>query len=69
MASQTRLIRLTWENGIEVKLDTRLDDGDWLIVQFMEENGHIADLWSNFQTNMEKFFSLKCTEVGIEMKA
>ena len=69
MAEQTRLIRLTWENGVNFKMDTKLDDGSYMTIIDMDENGELPKLWDNAQSLCEKFFLEKITGIGADMKA
>jgi len=69
MATQTRLIRLTWENDNQFKMDTKLDDGDWITIVQMDENGHIASLWPSAQTICETYVKEQLSLIGSEMKA
>ena len=69
MAAQTRLIRLTWENGVNFKMDTKLNDENYITIIEMDENGHISSLWTNAQSICETFFNEKLNTIGTEMKA
>lgn len=69
MAQQVRLIRLTWENGVGFKMDTKLGEGSYITIIEMDENGSIAQLWPPAQQLMEKYFEGVVTGVGGEMKA
>jgi len=70
MAAQTRLIRLTWENNVSFKAETKLDDGDWILLLEMDENNHLASVWNNEITGVvTKFLDLKMAEIGNDMKA
>ena len=70
MAAQTRLIRLTWENNVSFKAETKLDDGDWILLLEMDENNHLASVWDNEITGVvTKFLNLKMAEIGNDMKA
>ena len=70
MAAQTRLIRLTWENNVSFKAETKLDDGDWILLLEMDENNHLAGVWDNEITGVvTKFLDLKMAEIGNDMKA
>lgn len=70
MAAQTRLIRLTWENNVSFKAETKLDDGDWILLLEMDENNHLAGVWDNEITGVvTKFLNLKMAEIGNDMKA
>ena len=69
MAATVRWIRLSYENGVNFTMDTKLDDGSWLDVINMDENGHISSLWPGVETVCETFFSEKIEEIGSVMKA
>ena len=70
MAAQTRLIRLTWENNVSFKAETKLDDGDWILLLEMDENNHLAGVWDNEITGVvTNFLDLKMAEIGNDMKA
>ena len=70
MASQTRLIRLQWENNVSFKCDTKLDDGEWVLVLEIDENNHLSNVWDSEITSIvTKFLTSKLAEIGNEMKA
>lgn len=69
MAAQVRLIRLTWENGVSFKMDTKLDAESYVTILEMDENGNIAQLWASAQQLCEKYFEATITGVGNDMKA
>ena len=65
--AEVRLIRLTWENGVNFKMDTKLGDGSYITIMEMEENGCIAKLWPDAQNLCEKFFGKCITDIGTVM--
>ena len=70
MASQTRLIRLQWENNVSFKCDTKLGDGDWVLVLEIDENNHLSNVWDSEITSIvTKFLTNKLAEIGNDMKA
>jgi len=70
MASQTRLIRLQWENNVSFKCDTKLDDGEWVLVLEIDENNHLSNVWDSEITSIvTKFLTNKLAEIGNDMKA
>ncbi len=69
MANQTRLIRLTWENGNLFKMEDKLNDAAYTTIIEMHENSDIAKLWNNAQSIYEIFFKTKLDSIGTEMKA
>jgi len=69
MATQTRLIRFAWENDVGFKMDTKLDDGDWITIVQMDENGHIGSLWPSTQTICETYVKEQVSLIGSEMRA
>lgn len=69
MADTVRLIRLSWENGVGFKLDTKLDAGSYITILEMDENGNITQLWPSVQQLCEKYFKEAVTVVGTAMKA
>ena len=70
MAAQTRDIRLTWENDVNFKMQTRLGTADWITVIDIDENGHLDTLWdSGVATVCTKFFETELNTIGAEMKA
>ncbi len=68
MAEQVRLIRLTWENSVSFKMESKLDEGSYLTIIEMDENGHIAQLWPPAQQLCEKYFERTVTDIGTDMK-
>jgi 6-phosphogluconolactonase/glucosamine-6-phosphate isomerase/deaminase len=68
MAEHTRIFRLKWENGVSVEMESKLDDGSFISIVSMDENGHIGSLWPSFETICTTFFGEKLSEVGSEMK-
>ena len=70
MAASTRDIRISWENGVNFKMDTRLDAGDWVTVIDMDENGHLNKLWdTGVATVCQKYFEAELATIGLQMKA
>ena len=70
MASQTRLIRLQWKNNVSFKCDTKLDDGEWVLVLEIDENNHLSNVWDSEITSIvTKFLTNKLAEIGNDMKA
>ena len=70
MARQTRLIRLQWENNVSFKCDTKLDDGEWVLVLEIDENNHLSNVWDSEITSIvTKFLTNKLAEIGNDMKA
>jgi hypothetical protein len=70
MAAQIRLIRLSWENGVNFKMDSKLDDGNFVTVIEIDENGHLDTLWdSGVATVCTKYFETELNTIGAEMKA
>ncbi len=68
MAEQVRLVRLTWENEVGFKMDTKIDAGSYITIIEMDENGNIAQLWPFAQQLCEKYFEKTITGIGTEMK-
>ena len=70
MAQSTRLIRLQWENNVEFKADSRLDDGEWMTIVHMDENNHMASVWDTEITNIIlKYVTSKMKDIGDIMKS
>jgi hypothetical protein len=70
MAAQVRLIRLAWENGVNFKMDSKLDDGDFVTIIDVDENGHLDKLWdSGIATVCTTYFETELGIIGSEMKA
>ena len=70
MAAQIRLIRLTWENDVNFKMDTKLDDGEYVTIIEIDENGHLNQLWdAGVATVCKKYFETELDSIGTEMKA
>ena len=70
MAAKTRLIRFQWENDVNFQMDTKLDDGEWITVIDIDENGHLDTLWdSGIATVCAKYFETELNIIGAEMKA
>ena len=70
MAAHTRLIRLAWENNDSFKVDSKLDDGDWLTILDMNENNHMTGVWDVEVTNIIlKYVTSKMKDIGDEMKS
>ena len=70
MAEQIRLIRLTWENNVSFKCDSKLDDGEWVLVIEIDENNHLKSVWDNEITGIiTSYLGNRLSEIGNEMKA
>jgi len=69
MAAQTRLVRFSWENNVNFKMDTKIDDGDWITISYTEENGEIAKLWPSISQSCIVFMKEKLDGIGDDMKA
>ena len=70
MAEQVRLIRLTWENGVSFSMETKLNDGSWLTVTSMDENGYFASLWDRAVPPLcKEYFDQEIAKIGQEMKS
>ena len=70
MAADTRLIRLSWENGVNFKMDTKLNDDSYITVIEMDENGCIGTLWDNGAASVcKKFFDSQIDNIGDVMRA
>lgn len=70
MAEQTRTIRLKWENSVSFEMETKLDNGDWLTITSMDENGYFAGLWESGVVPLcNEYFKSMLNTIGAEMKA
>ena len=69
MAADVRLVRLSWENGVQFKLDTKLNDGSYITIMEMDENGDIAQLWEHAGKLCKKYFETQIDSIGGVMKA
>ena len=70
MAQSTRLIRLQWENGVQFKMDTKLNDGEYITIIEMEENGCIGTLWDTGAGAIcKKFFDSQIDDIGDVMRS
>ncbi|KKN74732.1 hypothetical protein LCGC14_0387740 [marine sediment metagenome] len=67
--ADTRLIRLTWENDVQFKMDTKLNDEDWLTIIEMDENGNISQLWEHAGALCKKYFETQVDFIGGVMKS
>lgn len=68
MAADVRLIRLTWENGVQFKMDTKLNDESYITILEMDENGHLHALWDNAHKLCDTFFHNTMEDIGKVMK-
>ena len=66
---KVRLIRLTWKNDDNFKMETNLNDGDWNTVSMMDENNYFAGLWPSTATLCKEYFEREINVIGAEMKA
>ena len=66
---KVRLIRLTWKNDDNFKMETNLNDGDWDIVSMMDENSYFASLWPKAAALCKEYFEREINVIGAEMKA
>lgn len=70
MASQTRLIRLTWENGVNFTMESKLGDAAYATIIDVDENGHLDRLWdAGIRAVCIKYFETELDVIGAEMKA
>ena len=70
MATHTRLIKITYENGEAFEMQTKLDSDSYLTVTSMDENGYFADLWEQGTAPLcERYFKDMLATIGAEMKA
>ena len=69
MAADVRLIRLTWENGVQFKMDTKLNDGGYVTILEMDENGCLACVWEYAGKLCKKYFDTQIENIGGIMKA
>lgn len=68
MADTVRIIRLSYENGVRFKMDTKLNSGAYVTILEMDENGDIASLWSSAQQLCEKYAREQLTAIGKVMR-
>ena len=65
-----RLIRLTWKNDDNFKMETNLNDGDWNTVAEIDENDYFDDIWENgIKPACKRYFVKEIDKIGAEMKA
>ena len=69
MAADVRLVRLTWENDVSFKVDTKLNDAGYVTILEMDENGCVACLWEHVGKLCKKYFDTQIDEIGKVMKA
>jgi len=62
-------LKIKWENGVEVSVQQKRNDDEWITVVALEENGCIEVLWPNIQKALEVFFKHTLTVIGTEMKS
>lgn len=69
MAEKQVEIELNWENGNYFEMKLKPDDGDWLQVVRVDEQGNIATIWPKVEQICLLAFAKKCAEIGEEMRA
>jgi len=62
-----RTIILTWESGTGFEMETKLDDGDWDMVNRIAEDDHFASLWPDTVTHCKKYFEREINKISAEM--
>ncbi len=67
--ADVRLIKLTWENQDEFKMETQLNDEGWVTILEMDENGNISKLWEHAGKLCNKYFETQIDFIGGVMKA
>ncbi len=67
--ADVRLIKLTWKNEDEFKMESQLNGGNWLTIIEMSENGHINLMWEHAGKLCKKYFEIEIDEIGKVMKA
>lgn len=68
MAADVRLIRLSWENGVQFKMDTKLNDESYVTILEMDENGCLVCVWEHAGKLCKKYFDMQIDEIGRIMK-
>jgi len=68
MAATVELVRFTFENGVSFKMDWKQDDGSYVTIIEMEENGHIETLWNNAAEICKTFLAERIKNAGAVMK-
>jgi hypothetical protein len=70
MAQKTRQIKLTWENGVNFTMTSKLGDESWKIIINIDEDGHLDKLWDvGIAPICTKYFETELNIIGGEMKA
>ena len=67
--ADVRLIKLTWENNDEFKMETQLNDEGWLTIIEMDENGDISQLWEHAGKLCKRYFETQVDFIGGVMKS
>ena len=69
MASSTRRIDITWENGVGFTVQTQLDGGAAVTVIDLDENGHLSKMWDNgIRAAVMQFIEGELDSIGTVMK-
>jgi hypothetical protein len=61
-------IKLTYTNNDNVTVQARKDVGTWFDVVHMDENGHMADVWPDFEAICMAFLRNELVSIGNIMK-
>lgn len=69
MAEQTYTLKLTWQNGADFKMTSKLGAAATITIVQMDENGHIGGLWPHVEEICRHYLGHKLTEIGLEMQA
>ncbi len=69
MALSTETIRFKWENKKVFSMETKLNEGEWVEIIKITENGNLVDLWQNIQKICEIQINVIIEKIGKEMKS
>lgn len=70
MAATIKIYRFTYENGQSFKLDRKVDDGSYVTIVDMDENGNIGKLFDGgFTDAINGFMATELAAMVDAMKA
>ena len=66
---QKRAYRMKWENGSHFTIELSVDDGEFIDLISMEENGRIGVMWPGIQKSIIDYWKSILDQIGEEMRA
>lgn len=60
-------VEAEWENGNYFELKGKVNDGSWVQIIRMEENGSMSAMWDNISSALKLYFNTMLKQIGEDM--